>query len=361
MNIIDLFCGAGGFSKGFLDENFSIILGIDNDFSKLKTYFKNIRPKHCITNKKAFQNDSFTDKIKEKIKMKNDLTTLTKTNIMKAIKNKQIDVIIGSPPCKDFSSANFNKKIIPDRYNMVNEFIRITSLLNPTWFVIENVPGFFTSLIGETIETKMKILGYSTIILNLNASEFGIPQKRKRCFLLGCNNPKIDLSTINIINYKSKTKVSSKDALSDLEITENNENIIPYPFHIKSDYQSIMREKQVIVDNIPVIYNHITTKHSEKTLKKIYKRKSKPKFKKYSDLSGTITCFSNNATKIGDNLHPSPKLNRTYSLRECARIQSFPDNFIFYGNKKEIMTQIGDAVPPMLSRVIAKIIKDLSY
>lgn len=359
LNVIDLFCGAGGFSQGFKECGFNILLGIDNEPHKLITYSRNIKPKYYLTERKFLLKGNIdkninNDDIKKRISSENNLVELTKKKIVKAINNKKVDIIIGSNPCKDYSQANENKNKNPERAQLYIEFIRMVRLFHPTWFVLENVLGFFESKEGELLESEFHILGYTVNFFGVNTKDFGVPQERKRGFLIGSlTNTNFELN--KYVNHKY---ITIKEAISDLEVQENTNELYKYTMNPKSDFQKDMRKELVEVKN------HITTKHKTSTIEKIKKVKStigKKRIgyytvKNYNNISGVITSEFNNPSAKGESIHP--KLDRTFTAREAARLQSFPDNYVFYGSIDEVALQIGDAVPPIMSRAIAMMIKD---
>lgn len=361
LKVIDLFCGAGGFSKGFQDCEFEILLGVDNQVHKLKTYSKNINPKYYLNNRQYLLNntlrsDSDENKIIRDIEEENDLVKLTKKRILKTIGNENVDVLIGSPPCRDYSKCNENKDINSDRAKLYSEFIRMVRLFKPEWFVLENVVEFFESKHGELLENTFSVLGYNAKLFTIESEDFGIPQGRKRGFIVGS----LSHDNFDLEKYKKNIIITIKDAISDLETEENREALYKYKVEAQSDYQKLLRK-----DNVEVS-NHITTKHEKSTIEKIKSIKTTEiqegrgyyTVRDYNDISGVITSEFNNPSAKGESIHP--KLNRTFTAREAARIQSFPDDFVFYGTIDEIALQIGDAVPPLVAQAIATMIKDFS-
>lgn len=359
ITVIDLFCGAGGFSKGFKDCGFEILLGIDNQTHKLITYSRNIKPKYYLAHKNyllkgSLRKNSDVNKVIKSIEIKNDLEQLTKRKIVQAIKGEKVDVIIGSPPCKDFSRCNESKDAFCDRANLYKEFIRIVKLFKPTWFVLENVVEFFYSKNGELLESEFSVLGYNVKLFVSNCIDFGVPQERNRGFIIGYLNS----DNFNLDNYKNNNRITIEEAISDLEVEENSDTLYKYELEAKSEYQKSLRK------DISKVKNHITTKHEENTIDKIIKVKMKDgkkrigyyTVKNYNDISGVITSEFNNPSAKGESIHP--KLNRTFTAREAARIQSFPDDFEFYGSIDEVALQIGDAVPPLVATAIANMIRN---
>jgi DNA (cytosine-5)-methyltransferase 1 len=333
LNVVDLFCGAGGFSQGFKDAGFNILLGIDYEKHKLEVYRRNI----C------------------KNILHIDVTTLHGYDISNRVQNQKIDILIGSPPCKSFSTCNPKKHediFFMDKSSLSIHFLRLTSILSPLWFIMENVPQYYSTLDGEFITHLFRVLGYNICFLDIDAANLGVPQHRKRCFLIG-NRVGVDSE----LQIHSKTTVSIRDAISDLEnhnIDINNIKEIIQLEEPLSQYQKTMRNK----DN--KVRNHIPTIHKQKTIDilntlkegQTYKQKRNYKRPYYDFPADTITTRFEIPSGQGCSIHP--KINRSFTPREAARLQSFKDSFEFFGKSiEEIRDQIGDAVPPLVAYEIA--------
>lgn len=347
MNVIDLFSGVGGLSLGFEQEGFKVLLAIEKDKDIANSFMKN----HKFT------------------KMFND--GIENLNIEKTFENykNKIDVIIGGPPCQGFSQKGSRKTINDSRNFLFKYYVNVVEYLHPKYFVMENVPNLLTAEKGffkKEIELLFKNLGYELEIKILNAADFGVPQNRRRAIILGkLGSEKLLIDPPTLIK-----KHTIWDAISDLAFLDSGEGefTMDYKFPCKSDYQYLLRGEN------KVLYNHTATKHSDialKRLKLIPAEGSKeflPKEEltksiysgtwsrmKKDEISVTITTrFDTPAS--GKFTHPF--LNRAITVREAARLQSFPDNFIFYGSKTSQMKQVGNAVPPILAKYLAKIIKE---
>lgn len=359
MTVIDLFCGCGGFSQGFKECGFEILLGIDNEPHKLITYSRNIKPKYYLTDKRFLLNNKINENtdindLKNRIKSKNDLAELTRKKIIQAIKGENIDVLIGSSPCKDYAPCNEKKNSNCDRAKLYTEFVRMVRVIKPTWFVLENVLAFFESKNGELLESEFSTIGYNVKFFSVNTKEFGVPQERNRGFLIGS----LTNTNFELEKYKNNEHVTIEQAISDLEVEKNTNELYKYTVGPKSDFQKYMRK------GLSKVKNHITTKHKAETIKKIKEVKAKSgekrigyyTVKNYDQISGVITSEFDNPSEKGESIHP--KFDRTFTAREAARIQSFSDNYVFYGTKDEIALQIGDAVPPLMAKAIAMMIRD---
>jgi DNA (cytosine-5)-methyltransferase 1 len=337
--IIDLFCGCGGLSLGFTNAGYNVILGIDNCQDAINTFIKN------HPNSKAIVADLLEEKPEQ---------------ISKITGIKKVDIIVGGPPCQGFSIAG--KRIINDERNeLYKSFVNFVNYYKPKAFLMENVPNILSigsGIIKENIINDFENIGYKVFYKNLMASEFGVPQNRKRAFFIGIQNNlnfQFPESTIT-------KKITTEEAISDLP--ENSiEDGINYINKAKSNYQQLMRQNSVS------IYNHIITNHKEQTITIISKvpdggnYKDLPKYLQttrkvniaWTRLNSQKPSFT---IDTGHRHHFHYKFNRIPTVRESARIQSFPDNFIFIGSKTSQYKQVGNAVPPLLAQVLAERLKN---
>lgn len=344
MRVIDLFAGVGGLSYGFKMEDFEIVFAVEHDKDIANTYKLN----HQDT-------DIYAD----------DIENLNINELSSNYKN--IDVIIGGPPCQGFSQKGKRLSINDERNFMFKYFIDFVKYFKPKYFLLENVPNITTTHNGffkDEIIFAFNQLGYSVDVDILLASDFGVPQNRKRAFFLGkLGNEKIYLPKTN----NKKTTVGQ--AIYDLPIIKSSEGekFYSYDKEPTNQYQELMRQ------NSKGIFNHQATKHSDLALKRlslIPKGKGKEMLPKElltkSIYSGTWSRlledgFAPTITTRFDTpssgMFTHPYLDRCLTVREGARLQSFPDSFIFYGSKSSQLKQVGNAVPPLLAREIANVIK----
>lgn len=345
--VIDLFSGAGGLSKGFLDAGYDVVLGIDFDDSALKTFEKN----HGRA--KALKLDLFN--------LENVQLIVKEFNK----KYKVLDVLIGGPPCQGFSLAG--KREEDDKRNtLYKAMVKLAEIMRPRAVVIENVPGMLTLYNGagkEKIFTDFEKLGYKMSVKVLYAPEYGVPQIRKRAFFVGLLNSKQEFEFPNPI-LSSDEFITCEDAIGDLPALDGiyGEEVQEYECSPKTKYQAEMRK------NSTKIYNNIGTIHSEKTVKMI---SLVPEGKNYKSLpeeyrglykyNEALTRYHSKKPSLtintGHRSHFHYKYNRIPTVRESARLQSFPDDFVFYGNKSEQYKQVGNAVPPKLGFAIAEKLK----
>tara|TARA_S200000501_G_scaffold329177_1_gene329586 strand:+ start:2876 stop:3922 length:1047 start_codon:yes stop_codon:yes gene_type:complete len=332
LNFIDLFCGAGGFSLGLKSAGFNCVGAFDNWEPAIKTHSKNFKSVKIYT--KSIQNYSNLE-------------------IKEIFKNIKIDLIIGGPPCQGFSSIG--KQDSNDKRNdLIFEFGRIVKLLNPNFFIMENVSGlthdknifyfnrlkkFFVSC-GYTIDYKL-----------LNAAEYGVPQLRKRVFLVGNKN---------IFKYNFPKPIFSKknfktvgDTIMDLINKKKIHNHVPMKHNdIVRERISYINEGGGITKNIPkklLLGSRSDYKNNKlKNFSHIYKRlhRKLP--------AGTMV--------PGHNAFPlHPTLNRALTVREAARLQTFPDKIVFEGTRQEQCILVGNAVPVQLAKILGKSIKVSVY
>ncbi|MEY8258155.1 DNA cytosine methyltransferase [Erysipelotrichaceae bacterium 66-17] len=340
MNVIDLFSGAGGLSYGFESAGFNILLGIDNDAKALETFELNHKGAKSICG---------------------DITQITyKKDIVPLIGNKEIDVIIGGPPCQGMSLSG-PRKFDDPRNELYLSYIRLVDEIQPKAFVIENVPGLvslFGGKIKDSIIEKFSGMGYNIQYKILCAADYGVPQNRKRVVFVGMKK--------GIFNYPSpkSESVTCKMALDDLPSLENElgQDNVPYDKEASNSYQKLMRAHSKSVRN------HVAAAHSERVKKII---SLVPDGGNYKDLPEEYinsrkfhvawTRFASNkpapTIDTGHRHHFHYKYNRVPTVRECARLQSFPDDFIFLGNKTQQFRQVGNAVPPLMAQAIAETLK----
>jgi len=342
--ILDLFCGAGGMSYGMhKNSHFVTKVALDINEKVAQTFKNNISGAELIIG------DIQNKIIKEKI-------------INLSIKNN-INMIIGGPPCQGFSLKGKKLGLDDPRNFLFMEYLHLVEELMPEVFVIENVKSLMSTSNGwfkNQIIDKIENLGYKVSVGILKASDYGVPQNRERAIFLCNKEKKIDLPTPTV-----EKSITVREAIEDLAYLNSNEGGFEekYITEAKSKYQKSMRKYS------NKLYNHKASNHSKIALHKLSlippeKGKEylpehllgKQKFKStwgrliWDKPSGTIdTRFD--AASNGKNNHPF--LNRTITPREAARIQSFDDSFVFYGNRVDIRTQIGNAVPPLMAKAIA--------
>lgn len=341
--VADLFAGVGGLSQGFISKGFEVEFAIEYDKEIARSYKLNHE-------KTTVYNEDISEVNFNKLKLS----------------HPKIDVIVGGPPCQGFSQKGKRLSKNDTRNYYFRKFIEAVKFFKPTYVVLENVPNIFTTANGffkNEIIQRFEDLGYIVNSKVLNASEFGIPQNRKRAFFIGSSNGRL-------VEFPSPQshKISVKDAIYDLPFigSGEGEDFFEYDKRPNSDYQKKLR------NGSKGIFNHKSTKHSEiaiERMKLIPKGKGKevlpPEHRTKSIYSGTwsrlleddiAATITTRFDTPSSGLFTHPVLNRCLTVREAARIQSFSDNFIFYGSKTIQMKQVGNAVPPMLAAEIASVI-----
>lgn len=336
-NVLDLFCGCGGLSLGFEEAGYNVLLGIDIWEDALKTYAYN--HKHSKT-------------------LCADMSTLLGEDVKDIIGDNSVDVIIGGPPCQGFSIAG--KRIVnDDRNKLYKGFVRMVEYFKPKAFVMENVPNILSigdGAVRETIINDFKSLGYTVETKVLTASDYGVPQNRRRAVFVGLTKGNFDFDIPMVAE-----KVTTKEALSDLP-EQSIEDGGKYSVESTSGYQKLMR-----INSIGV-YNHEVTQHNEQTVRIISmvpdggNYKDLPKeFQETRKVHIAWTRLNSKRPSItidtGHRHHFHYKWNRVPTVRESARIQSFPDDFIFRCSKTSQYKQVGNAVPPLMAKAIAEQLK----
>lgn len=317
MNYIDLFSGAGGLGLGFEQAGFKNLFSIEYNKNAAETYRYNF-PKNNLIEK--------------------DIRKISNEKIKQLANKNNVDVIIGGPPCQGFSMAgNIGRKFIDDERNkLFKEFVRVVNILKPKMFVMENVARMETHNHGNTIKeisSEFEKIGYDVKFKILNAVNYEVPQNRRRIFIVGTTGQNFEFPK------ESNKRISVKEAIDDLPKLKSGEN-----------------------SNIP---NHFAMNHSKQMLKKMSyikdggdrsqipkdlrpKSGDSRKYIRYASDKPSVT-VTGDMRKI---FHYSQ--NRALTPRELARLQTFPDNFVFMGNSISIQQQIGNAVPPKLAFSMAK-------
>ena len=346
---LDLFSGAGGLSRGFYDAGYDVVLGVDFDAAALQTF-------------KANHGTAET--------MKLDLFDHTNIDVIIDYLTKEgikLDVLVGGPPCQGFSVAG-PRDMNDKRNSLYTAMVKLADRVKPQAVILENVPGMVQTNGGigakRVVEDFLKI-GYKMVPKLLYAPDYGLPQMRKRVFFVGLRDGNEEFvfpePTVSKEHY-----VTCEEAIGDLPSlqTEDGEIIYgeeeqDYICDIQNDYQRKMRK------NSQKVYNHIgsvpieKTKHMISLVPEGKNYKALPPeyqgiYKYHEALTRYHSKKPSNTINTGHRSHFHYKWNRIPTVRESARLQSFPDDFIFYGNKSEQFRQVGNAVPPMLGQVVAE-------
>lgn len=305
-NFVDLFSGAGGMTQGFYQAGFNPVASVDINSIASATHTKNFPQCHHFCG---------------------DIQEFNLINWLKQVNSPEVHLVIGGPPCQGFSIAGKRDPNDPRNY-LFHEFVRVVSEIQPWYVVMENVPGILTmnnGKIKEVILKEFQNIGYSSIsVAILESAAYGIPQIRPRA--------------IFIANRFDKPN--------------------PYPRYqlLPEQYLSIESAIDDLPDYTPIPeINHEWTRHSSEYMKRLAQvPPGGSLYQTYADAfkrqylgKPSMTIKENHG---GTHIHPY--LNRVISAREMARLQTFPDSFIFEGTMKKAMWQIGNAIPPRLAEYI---------
>lgn len=349
LNVVDLFSGAGGLSRGFMDAGFNVVLGIDFDDAALKT-FK--------------ENHGNADTMKLDLFNHDNLHFISDYLDERDIK---VDVLVGGPPCQGYSLAGPRNEH-DERNTLYEAMVKFARLTKPKVVVLENVPGLlklFEGKAAQRIVDDFTELGYNMQKKLLYAPDFGIPQIRKRVFFVG-SLPEYGKFEYPIPFVESENYITCEQAISDLPSLENDigSEEASYSSPPQSMYEEFMRE------NSDKLYNHVGTHHEKKTVDLIAMVPEGKNFRSLPAPYNTMFKYNEALTRYhskkpsltintGHRSHFHYKWNRIPTVRESARLQSFPDDFVFYGNKSQQYRQVGNAVPPLLGKAVGLQVKKL--
>jgi len=384
---IDLFAGAGGFGLGFQLAGLDPILSVEIDKFAVETLKAN-------NNHKILQRNlnSFSDK----------------TNILSSIDNKEVNVIVGGPPCQGFSNAASSRVAkFDERNKLVFKFMNWVKYCEPDVFVIENVSGIETKfdfdgvkIIDKILDTSKKY-GYNIQLWKLNAADFGVPQYRKRTFIIGIRgvNSTLALPRETHSNAEDLAALGEKEKVKHLTV---GEAILDLPYILAkegSEVQNYNHERKDLseyqlwaMNDSQFVFNHAAMHHTKRLVDryqllidgvsdlpvelKVKERNGGGKLSNssynsnYRHLDPNKPSYTVPASFYSSFVHPT--IPRNITAREAARIQSFPDNYVFKGKRtlisKKLLirngrsdeiglsqyNQIGNAVPPLLSRAIGR-------
>lgn len=346
-NVIDLFAGVGGLSYGFAHNNHFRIL-FANEYEKdIATAYTLNHPGVNMIN--------------------DDIRNLTEERIQKATGGKTVDVLVGGPPCQSYSTLG--KRQMDDRAWLFEEYCRILSIVRPKIFLFENVSGLLSMQGGKLIEVikkRFRGLGYEVKSQLLNAVDYGVPQYRERVILVGMREK-------NVFEYPAPTHgeekgllpyVTLEDALSDLPKIPSGGSATKYTRKPKNDYQRFMRENSTTLEEFVAPKNGEHLRAIMEALPDGGSKEDLPEeLRPTSGYGNTYakmwwkkpapTMTRNFATPSSSRcIHPRD--SRSLTTREGARLQSFPDDYKFYGSRSRKNLEIGNAVPPLLSIALAK-------
>lgn len=390
MKVLDIFSGAGGFSLGFKQADYNIIGAIEVDKWASETFAYNFKDTKLLIE---------------------DIQKISNEVLLEQFSNNRPDVILASPPCQGFSICKKNHGDPKDpRNSLFKEFLRVGKILNPEYIIMENVPTLVKaktdtneSIIG-IIKNALEEIGYHVYWEIIDASQYGVPQIRRRLFIMASKRelkkpfPEAThyFSNKGQLNYFLEPCPTLWDAISDLPEIHAGEGKEEMNYHrLPSNcYQEKIRFSS------QKVYNHVAMKHSKRTVERFYTMSWGDSL---ADVPEHLKPYKRNgkgiiSDKIYDQnsrrLHPDkpchtipasfyanfvhPYAHRNFTAREGARIQSFPDWFVFKGKPTVVSqklleregrlsekhlcqyNQIGNAVPPVLAKAIAIHLKEIT-
>lgn len=387
--LVDLFCGAGGLSLGFAEEGFKVLLAVDNDPAAVRTY----RLNHLIV--------PVTSVLEE------DITLLSDQEV-RELAAERVDVLVAGVPCQGFSRVGYRTKPVLMRekgYSPENdaknrlflEVIRVAHILQPRIIMLENVPDMGKAKVkeGEVVAEVVHLLdqrlpGYVSTTIALDASQYGVPQKRNRLFFIAFRRTELPEMKEALLRLRDKIwgdanlPLSLAEGISDLPLlaqgegeqiaampdgTEGSENFytdfvwghgqVLYNHQARPHNEDDMKIVQALAEG----ENYVSLVHRrpdviEERTHQVYSLDNFPdKFYRMRADEPARTIPAHLARDGNSFILPSQ--DRSLTVREAARLQSFPDDWIFTGSRFAQFTQVGNAVPPLLARIIARFFKEL--
>lgn len=408
LKIVDVFSGAGGLTEGFrnkdtydfvchveMDQNACSSLKLRNiyyylkDTGNLSQYYRYIQG---MISKDELYSQIPEDVTKDILNIEISKDTLP--SIYKFIDNRlgedRLDGIIGGPPCQAYSTIgranNKSKKSTDKRIYLYKHYLNLLDRYNPKFFIFENVKGLlsFKEMSGDLLLPKIidefKECGYIVDYKIVDASEYGVPQKRERLILVGYKNDLVPNKTFfECLEKYNEFSVTIGELFNDLPPIKSGQTSNKYRCNTTNEYM-----EKYIRENGDFLTQHTSRPNNKNDLeiyKQVLKAKAKGKNLKYTDLPDNLQTHSNkhsfldrfkaldynafshtvvaHISKDGHYyIHPDINQNRSITVREAARIQGFPDNFYFENSRTAAFKQIGNAVPPILSKKIAMALLD---
>ena len=351
--VLDLFCGCGGISEGFALAGFDIAGGIDFNEHATTTF------KHNFKNAQVHNID---------------ITTFPNSQIDEEYGD--VEVIVGGPPCQGFSSANrWQKENEDPRNKLFFEYIRFVQKIKPKVIMIENVRGLLTRDNGYAIERIKEILGaeeYNITYQVLDASEYGVPQNRKRAIIIGVRKEYKDI-LFDFATIEKQEKTTVEDAIGELYCFENSpDGVKKITTPANTKLRKFLRTKDSSILDQDIVYPAQKVQDRIKHVPQGGNWQNVPvelwptnRQNRHSSAYKRLDPKTQSCTIDTGNAHSNyfhPLYHRIPTIRESARLQSFPDGFEFQGPRGSKYRQIGNAVPPLMAKAIAdaimKILRD---
>ena len=340
-NVVDLFCGCGGLSKGFEEAGYNILVGVDFEQSALNPFSYN-------------HNGA--------VGLRLDLSEPESFDaIVDAVDGRLVDIIIGGPPCQGFSLTG-PRNIDDQRNKLYLAMIETVRRFKPKAFLIENVPGManlYGGAVKEEIIRRFTQMGYKVSCKIVCAADYGVPQIRKRLVFIGLRDSKVSYEFP--VPYRLPDNyLTCEDAISDLPalVDTLGEEVGKYEMEPLNDFQKLMRGA------CTTLYNHTAINHKQFVKDVIALVPDGGNYKDLPSGVGESRTFHMAWTRLNskkpartvDTGHRNLfhyKYNRCPTVRESARIQTFPDDFVFLGNRGQQNKQVGNAVPVLMAKALA--------
>ena len=359
---VDLFAGAGGLSLGFEKAGFRIIYALERDKYAAETYKRN-------------RNGSTIVDVTDILDTKPE-ETLKRLRINKG----DLDIVVGGPPCQGFSITNMRTRNRDNPANqLVYSFYDFVTQTQPKWFLMENVAGLQNFDNGSVRNKLLELFGrrgYESKAVVLDASSFGVPQVRKRVFFIG-NRVNRPLDFLHDLAKKSvSSPVTVRQAIDDLPLIQSANSTDPIPYS-KNQVDTTTYQGSMRLGNVKVVFNNYVSRNNAIVLErykhirqgenlKVLAQRKPELLGNYHNLDSCHQWIylrlrwdrpSVVISNYRKNMLIHPEQNRGLSVREAARLQSFPDRYIFYGVPGSQQQQVANAVPPLLAYALAVTIK----
>jgi DNA (cytosine-5)-methyltransferase 1 len=353
---IDLFSGVGGLSYGFKCAGFEILEAVESDTMTAETYRRNHPSTHLI---------------------KAPIETIDPSDCLHRLRSHQQDltVLMGGPPCQGFSESNRRTRTLENpRNHLYQHILRFARVLQPAWILIENVAGLRTMASGAMLRKildELACAGYNSDCFELNSASFGVPQMRRRLFIIA---NRVGFALPNLVATHGEgilPYITVEQAVSDLPILENGAREDRLMYQRSSPLSSFQKAMRQHDQSTPWVTGNIVTRNAPFVVERYTHIPQGGNWKdipiellgNYQDFSRCHTgiyhrLWLNAPAKVIGNFRKNmlihPVQDRGLSVREAARLQSFPDHYVFTGSIESQQQQVADAVPPLLAEAVAR-------